>query len=211
MTTLRSRPAVSGTLFLILFALVTYAVVAVPAIGRIDTAVDTAVAPLRTGPLLAVFVWITTLGAGATLFAVAVTTTAFLWTGTGRPFIGRFWTVYLGTEAMTWGTKFALGRARPVFLDVASAVSPSFPSAHTAGAAAVYGFLAYLLIQRLSGSGPIRAVVLAGAALVIAAVAISRVILSVHFFSDVIGGLALAGAWMFVGVGISPVTRGGRT
>jgi undecaprenyl-diphosphatase len=203
MTTARGLAAFIGIACLILFGGLVYAVSAVPAIGKIDLAVDAVLAPMRTEPLLVVSVWITALGAGATLFAVAVTATALLWTGTGHRFAVPFWTVYLGTEAMTWGTKFALDRARPVFLEIARASSPSFPSAHTAGAAAVYGFLSYIVIQRLPDSGSARLAILAAAALIIAGVAFSRVILSVHFFSDVIGGLAVAGAWLCVGVAIA--------
>lgn len=200
MTTENALPAIIGGVCLIFFAGLSYAIGTVPAVGEFDAAIDAAVASLRTASFLAVFVWVTTLGAGATLFAVAATATVLLWTGPRRRFIGPFWMVYLGTEAMTWGTKFALDRARPIFLEIAHASSPSFPSAHAAGAAAVYGFLAYIVIRSLPASGPARLVVLAVAGLVAAAVALSRVVLGVHFFSDVAGGLTVAGAWLCVGV-----------
>lgn len=206
MTTARAFPTFAGIACLALFASLAYAVDAVPAIKEIDLAADAVLTPMRVEPLLAIFVWVTGLGAGATLLAVAMTATALLWTGMSRPLIRPFWTVYLGTEAMTWGAKFALDRARPVFLDIARASSPSFPSAHAAGAAAVYGFLCYIAIQRLPDSGSTRLSALAVTALIIAAVAFSRVILGVHFLSDVIGGLAVGGIWLCVGVVVARIT-----
>jgi hypothetical protein len=54
------------------------------------------------------------------------------------------WVVFVGTQVSTWIAKYAIGRARPVFLEgVATATSPSFPSAHASGAAAILGFIAY--------------------------------------------------------------------
>lgn len=188
---------------LVLFLALAYGFMAMPDIRELDAAVN----PMRTKAMLAAFLWVTTLGAGATLLAVMLTATGFLWIGSGRPFLRPLWIVYLGTEAMTWGAKFILDRERPIFLEVASASSPSFPSAHTAGAAAVYGFLAYIIAHRAASDGSARAGILAVATLGIAAVAFSRVALGVHFFSDVLAGLAVAGTWLCVGVAVARITR----
>ena len=202
------RLALFTAFCLALFLALVYGSMALPAVQNIDAAVDAALSSMRTKPLLTAFLWVTTLGAGATLLAVMLAATGLLWDGSGRPLLRPLWIVYLGTEAMTWGTKFILGRERPVFLEVASAASPSFPSAHTAGAAAVYGFLAYILMHRGAASGGlVRACLLAVAALIVTAIAFSRVILGVHFFSDVIGGLAVAGVWLCAGVAIAAVER----
>lgn len=202
MTTTRRLPTVGGVLCLILFVGLACAVGAVPAVAEIDAAVDAALAPMRTVPMIAVFLWVTTLGSGAALFAVAAAATGLLWVGAGRRFMAPFWTVYLGTEATTWGAKFALDRARPAFLEIAHATSPSFPSAHAAGSAAVYGFLAYMIVRQLPGTRPGRPAVLGATVLVISAVAFSRVFLGVHFPSDVVGGLLVAGIWLCVGIGM---------
>ena len=201
------RLALFTAFCLALFLALVYGSMAVPAVQNIDAAVDAALSSMRTKPLLTAFLWVTTLGAGATLLAVMLTATGLLWNGSGRPLLRPLWIVYLGTEAMTWSTKFILGRERPVFLEVASAASSSFPSAHTAGAAAVYGFLAYILTHRAASDGAARVGILAVATFSIAAVAFSRVILGVHFFSDVIGGLAVAGVWLCAGVAIAAVER----
>jgi undecaprenyl-diphosphatase len=85
---------------------------------------------------------------------------------------------------------------RPTFNPVAATLGPSFPSGHSATAAAFYATAA-LLLGRYRAR-PARAV-LAGLAVGIAvAVAASRVLLDVHWLSDVIAGLALGWGWFAV-------------
>jgi len=199
-----TRAVFVAGLCLLGFLALAYGSVALPSVQAIDASIDAAVTALRTKPLLAVFLWITALGAGATLLAVMLTATGLLWRGADRAFLRPLWLIYLGTEATVWGTKFLLGRERPVFLEIASASSPSFPSAHTAGAAAVYGFLAYILVSGANRGAPAPVPIVAMAAFTIAAVALSRVVLGVHFFSDVLGGLAVAGLWLCLGAILRP-------
>ena len=87
-------------------------------------------------------------------------------------------------------------RVRPAFNPAAATLGPSFPSGHSATAAAFYACAA-LLIGRRRGR-PARAL-LAGLAVGLAvAVAASRVLLDVHWLTDVIAGLALGWAWFAV-------------
>ena len=105
---------------------------------------------------------------------------------------------WLGAEATVWSLKFAVGRARPVFLDVATAASPSFPSGHAALSLAVYGFLAWAVARHLARRRDRRAVAGAAAA-IIAAIAFSRLYLGVHYGSDVLAGLLIGGFWLLMG------------
>ena len=80
----------------------------------------------------------------------------------------------------------------------------SFPSGHSATAAAFYATAALLLGRWRTR--PARAI-LAGLAVAVAvAVAASRVLLDVHWLSDVIAGLALGWAWF----SICAIAFGGR-
>jgi undecaprenyl-diphosphatase len=79
-------------------------------------------------------------------------------------------------------------RLRPVaFARVTVPVGPSYPSGHTLTATAVFGTIALLLARR-----PPRfaAVYVALAALVIGAVGLSRMVLGLHWPTDVVGGFA---------------------
>jgi len=91
-------------------------------------------------------------------------------------------------------------RARPDPVPGLVTSGYSFPSGHAAGALMVYGLLAWLLCQRASPRG--RWLIGVAAALLIAAIAASRVLLGVHYLSDVLGGLLWAGMVLAVTVGI---------
>ncbi|MFN8025877.1 MAG: phosphatase PAP2 family protein [Acidimicrobiia bacterium] len=101
--------------------------------------------------------------------------------------------VAIGQTLLSTGIKELVDRVRPTANPIAHTLGPSFPSGHTTGAAACFAAFALVL-----GRGRSRNVqsVLAGAAVFVAlAVAASRVLLGVHWLSDVIGGLALGWAW----------------
>jgi membrane-associated phospholipid phosphatase len=109
-----------------------------------------------------------------------------------------------GEELLTATVKQLADRLRPTFNPAAATLGPSFPSGHSATAAAFYATVA-LLLGRWRGRRA-RAV-LAGLAVGIAVtVAASRVLLDVHWLSDVIAGLALGWAWF----SICAIAFGGR-
>lgn len=99
-----------------------------------------------------------------------------------------------GEEILTNTIKQLADRVRPAFNPAAATLGPSFPSGHSATAAAFYACAA-LLLGRQRGR-PTRAVLAALAAGIAVAVAGSRVLLDVHWLSDVIAGLALGWAWL---------------
>jgi len=70
----------------------------------------------------------------------------------------------------------------------------SFPSGHSAGTAAVFGMLAWLAVRRLPAHQQRWAVVVA--AMLAGSTGVSRVLLSVHYASDVLAGLLLGLAWV---------------
>ena len=101
-----------------------------------------------------------------------------------------------GEEILSTTVKDLVDRLRPTFNPAAATLGPSFPSGHSATAAAFYAAAALLLGRRRLR--PTRTA-LAGLAVGIAVmVAGSRVLLDVHWLSDVIGGLALGWAWLAV-------------
>ena len=112
--------------------------------------------------------------------------------------------VLLGQSLLTNGIKELLDRVRPDLNPAAHLLGPSFPSGHTATAAAFWAAVA-LLAGR--GRGPRAHAALAGAAVAAGvAVACTRVLLDVHWFSDVLAGLALGWGWFAV----SSIAFGGR-
>ncbi len=112
--------------------------------------------------------------------------------------------VLAGMEATMLGVKELVGRLRPTLNPAAATLGPSFPSGHSATAAAFYAAAALIIGRSLQA--PLRQLVIAVAVAVAVAVAGSRVLLDLHWLSDVIGGLSLGWAWF----ALCAVIFGGR-
>ena len=102
----------------------------------------------------------------------------------------------LGITVLVAVLKATYERARP---DLGSPIplphSSSFPSGHAATAVVLYGALGLLLAER--ARSPMRAAAwLAAAAVMALAIGASRVLLNVHFVSDVAAGFAVGLAWL---------------
>jgi membrane-associated phospholipid phosphatase len=113
-------------------------------------------------------------------------------------------TVVAGEIILINTIKEILDRVRPTFNPIAETLGPSFPSGHSGLAAAFYAAAALALARKRS---PRTRALLAGGAVAIAVgVACSRVLLGVHWMSDVIAGLAFGWGWF----GICAIAFGGR-
>jgi membrane-associated phospholipid phosphatase len=112
--------------------------------------------------------------------------------------------VILGDQFITSVIKGLMDRARPTLNPVAATLGPSFPSGHSSTAAATYAALALVLSR--GRPARVRALLIGAAAGIAVAVAASRVLLDVHWLSDVIAGLCLGWAWF----AICAIAFGGR-
>ena len=105
-----------------------------------------------------------------------------------------FLTVVVGGQfALADVIKAAVGRARPDVLRLTGFSGPSFPSGHATAASAV--FAAFALLVGRGRSSRTKAVLVAlsvGAAVLIAT---TRVLLGVHWLTDVLAGLCLGWTW----------------
>jgi membrane-associated phospholipid phosphatase len=148
---------------------------------------------------------ITHLGDTATILGVGIVISLYgLWRWR-KPAIPLFvTTVVLGQVLISNTIKATIDRARPELRPRAIFTGTSFPSGHTTAAAATY--LAVALVLGIGSSPRVRAA-LGGAAVSIAvAVGCTRVLLGVHWFSDVVAGLVIGWSWF----GICAVAFGGR-
>ena len=84
--------------------------------------------------------------------------------------------------------------------------SASFPSAHSAQAAATYGALAYLAGRAAPRWGQ-QVAAWTAATLIVLLVGFSRLYLGVHWLSDVLGGFALGAGWLAVVITASATYR----
>lgn len=165
------------------------------AMGRFDEALAAGLSrSLQLGELRA-FAWVTHLGDAATLTALCVLVGVLL-VLRGRRGMALAWVLACaGGGLLNRFLKATFERVRPVH-DHGFAVADgfSFPSGHTAGAVVVYGMLAYLLLRQLAPRWHLT-VAVATAALVFT-IGFSRVMLQVHWASDVLAGFASGTAWL---------------
>jgi undecaprenyl-diphosphatase len=112
--------------------------------------------------------------------------------------------VGLGQNLLNNLLKIIVRRDRPEVLQLMDAHGFSFPSGHTAAAAACWSAVALVLGRDRPRA--VRAVLAGGAALIAVVVATSRALLGVHWVSDVVAGLALGWGWFL----LVAVAFGGR-
>ncbi len=138
---------------------------------------------------------LTALGSGVVTTGLAVVLAGALWLQRSRAAALFVLLLMAGAQVLVNALKLLVERARPdVVPHLAETVTHSFPSGHAMLAASVYPTLAVLLASR-SRSRALARYFLVVALLVVLLVGVSRVVLGVHYPSDVLGGWALGGAW----------------
>jgi undecaprenyl-diphosphatase len=132
------------------------------------------------------------------VFRVALTVIALMYVIRGERHHAAWLVVTVfGGAALGLGLKEIVGRARPVLPDpVAAAPGLSFPSGHALGASIGCCLLLLITLRFLPRRGRIAAVI--AAVSIVGVVALARVVLGVHFVSDVLGGTALGVGWVAV-------------
>ena len=179
------------------------------ALGRADQALADALGVSFAGPALQVFATLTHLGDTATLTGLCIGVALALVVA-GRHGLALGWvTAVAGNGLLNQSFKNQFGRVRPLQTDALfSAQGLSFPSGHSSGAVVAYGMLAYLGLRLLPPRWHLT-VLLAALALAFT-VGTSRVLLRVHYASDVLAGFASGTAWLALCVTSIELLRGWR-
>jgi membrane-associated phospholipid phosphatase len=149
--------------------------------------------------------WVTDLGDWPIVPLLGIVILLFEWRRAPSLYLFPFLlVVYLGDKLITNGIKDLVDRARPTLNPVAETLGPSFPSGHSSTAASFYAALALILARRRSAR--VRALLAGAAGAIAVGVASSRVLLDVHWLSDVIAGVMLGWAWF----ALCAIAFGGR-
>jgi len=140
-----------------------------------------------------VFTWLGSDAGTAIVTGVAV---ILLWYGSRHADAAFVGLSVIGITVLVRVLKPVYERARP---DLGSPIplpqSYSFPSGHAATAVVLYGALGLLLAERARSRLRAAAWLVAAAALTVA-IGASRILLNVHFVTDVVAGFAVGLAWL---------------
>lgn len=138
---------------------------------------------------------VTTLGTAPVIFVVALVVGVFLLRRKRRADLALLVGAVVGAALLSPWTKHLIHRARPTAFFRTAASGYSFPSGHTLNATCLALALAFILWRtpwrpaaKIAGS--------AALALYAGCVGASRVILGVHYLTDVLGGFLLGAAWV---------------
>ncbi|MET0378635.1 MAG: phosphatase PAP2 family protein [Spongiibacteraceae bacterium] len=144
--------------------------------------------------VLKVWVAITHLGDGFTRAVMGVAMAVVLFRRRS-PWCGAWICAVAGIGLLNHGLKIIFERERPLRIhDLIVETSWSFPSGHASGAVVTYGMLAWVLCQLLPRATHLPLVLCAAA--IALNVGLSRVLLQVHYCSDVLAGFAIGAVWL---------------
>ena len=102
--------------------------------------------------------------------------------------------------------KLAVGRPRPkIDQPIIQVFGKSFPSGHSMAAVVCYGALLLAIMPMMSNR--VRNLAIAAYVVLVLAIGMSRLMLGVHFISDVLGGYVLGAAWLAASVAAWEIWR----
>lgn len=146
------------------------------------------------------------LGRPPTLWVVVAAATVYTWRHGAHRLTLYLLATTLGGAIMSTAIKVLVDRPRPeVDHPIATAFGKSFPSGHALSSTVVYGAVLLTFLPVLSGRRRHATVVLT--VVMVLAIGASRLLLGVHFLSDVAGGHVLGLAWLSAATGIFEIWR----
>jgi undecaprenyl-diphosphatase len=168
------------------------------AVLGVDAEVRTAVHSAASPALTAVMRFATLAGSWAWLTAVTLAGVLFFVR------LGAVWrakllvAAALGALLLENGLKLLVRRPRPhPYFGTALPVSYAFPSGHALDSIVIYAALATLVSPYITSRGG-RLALVAGTAVLVLLIGISRIYLGVHWPSDVLGGWVAGAVWLAV-------------
>jgi undecaprenyl-diphosphatase len=158
-------------------------------------------AEARTSGLTAVAVVVTELGSTIAMAVLALAVASWCW------YVGRrgdavfVMAAMVGGALLFSGLKDLLDRPRPPVVDrLVDVGNESLPSGHATMAVAVIGAL--VVLAREGRQPAARLLMVVAATVWIGAVGLTRIYLGVHWFSDVVAGWLVGGAWLALCVAV---------
>ena len=191
---------------IVLFVEVADEIGANESLAAFDIALSNALHEHASRELLRFFSWITHLGDFEFLAPLAAVVLVVLVIGKRRALATAWLVATVSGGLLNRLLKSIFERTRPVHdHGLALETDWSFPSGHASGAMLVYGLLAYLLVRQAPHRW--RPFIAAAAVLLIVFVGASRIVLQVHYLSDVLAGYLASAAWAAIWIGALEAVR----
>ena len=184
----------------VLFVILLWQVQSGGALVTLDGIINAGLKAIRTRTTLAAGAWISQVGTGAAGAIVCLVATGALGSSGRTRWVAPIWIAFIGAQIMTWSLKFVTDRKRPDFLEGITAASPSFPSAHATVSMVVYGVVALAITDGVTQG---RAVIFAVAAALILSISFSRLLLSLHYLTDVLAGATVGLFWVLLALQVA--------
>ena len=164
-----------------------------------DTYVRGLVKGLQTESSLTFFSYFTKLGSAIGIVATLVISLLVFWKQRYYAAMIVYPMGILITHLVNKGIKEIVKRERPSLNEALDALGYSFPSGHAMLSIMTFGFLAYIIAANLkSVAGKCVTTILMG--IVILSIGLSRVILNVHYPTDILAGYCVGGILLIIAI-----------
>ncbi|HGO9414876.1 TPA: phosphatase PAP2 family protein [Bacillus cereus] len=164
-----------------------------------DTYVRGLVRGLQTESSLIFFSYFTKLGSAIGIVATLVISLLVFWKKRYYAAMIVYPMGILITHLVNKGIKEIVKRERPSLNEVLDALGYSFPSGHAMLSIMTFGFLTYIIAANLkSVAGKCVTTILMG--IVILSIGLSRVILNVHYPTDILAGYCVGGILLIIAI-----------
>jgi len=150
---------------------------------QIDLFIVHWITSVETQKIIQVFIWITELGNAHIVLPFLFLTAIILWILKRTLLVIPLLISIISSTALTYLGKFLVHRTRPVEA-ILLEHTYSFPSGHATIAFSFYGFIFYLLICHVNSFNKQLIIIFSGTGFILF-LGLSRIVLKVHYFSDV--------------------------
>ena len=173
-----------------------------------DTYVRGLVRGLQTESSLTFFSYFTKLGSAIGIVATLVISLLVFWKKRYYAAMIVYPMGILITHLVNKGIKEIVKRERPSLNEALDALGYSFPSGHAMLSIMTFGFLTYIIAANLkSVAGKCVTTILMG--IVILSIGLSRVILNVHYPTDILAGYCVGGILLIIAIYYHRLLTGG--
>ena len=163
----------------------------------LDEYVKGLVRGLQTESSLSFFAYLTKLGSFVGVFSTVCIAVIVFFMKRSYVAMVIYPVAVLSTHLINKGIKEVVQRERPSLNAALDAVGYSFPSGHAMLSIVTFGFLAYIIaINVKSAAGKVAITI--SAAILIVGIGLSRIVLSVHYPTDVLAGYCLSGIILII-------------